>query len=155
MLYQYLIPLIIGIAAHWGVFIRGEWHLKTRAIVFSHALLVTCLVYIFRSTTGCTISEAAYRSLSYFAVYLVSLFGSMVVYRLFFHRLRHLPGPRLAAVTKFWHIFHVRDSRNFAFLDRLHAQYGPIVRTGMLTRAAAMWLLFSDETPINEVTRPE
>ncbi|ETS74340.1 hypothetical protein PFICI_14206 [Pestalotiopsis fici W106-1] len=128
--YEYLASIIAGIAAHWGVFIRGEWHLKTRTIVFSHGLLVTCLVYIFRSSLACSFGEAAYRALSSFAVYLISLLGSMVVYRLFFHQLRHLPGPRLAAVTKLWHVFHVSDSRNFAFLDRLHAEYGPVVRTG-------------------------
>ena len=36
------------------------------------------------------------------ASYLGSLFTSMIIYRLFFHRLRHFPGPLAAKITKFY-----------------------------------------------------
>ncbi len=64
------------------------------------------------------------------ATYFGSLFFSIVVYRVFFHRTRHFPGPKLAAVSKFYHTLHATDSRQHLFLDRLHKQYGDFVRTG-------------------------
>ncbi|MCJ1268692.1 hypothetical protein MMC22_008580 [Lobaria immixta] len=61
--------------------------------------------------------------------YMSGLFCSITVYRLFFHRLRHFSGPQLAAVTKLWHVFQCRDSRNYLVLDSMHKQYGNFVRT--------------------------
>lgn len=59
------------------------------------------------------------------------LFGSITIYRLYFHRLNRFPGPRLAAVTKLWHVWQCRDSRNHQVLEKLHQEYGSFVRTGM------------------------
>ncbi|KAK8135353.1 hypothetical protein PG984_003293 [Apiospora sp. TS-2023a] len=64
------------------------------------------------------------------ASYLSSLCTSIIVYRLFFHATSSFPGPKLAGVTKLWHVFHTLDSKNFSFLQRLHLEYGPVVRTG-------------------------
>ncbi|KAL8651746.1 MAG: hypothetical protein Q9210_003077 [Variospora velana] len=54
----------------------------------------------------------------------------MTVYRKFFHRLRHFPGPWMAGITKFWHVYHCATSQNHLLLDRLHDEYGQFVRTG-------------------------
>ena len=62
--------------------------------------------------------------------YSAALFTSMVIYRKYFHRLRHFPGPWLAGATKFWHVYQCRDGRNHLLLERLRHKYGPIIRTG-------------------------
>lgn len=57
----------------------------------------------------------------------------LVVYRLYFHPLRHFPGPKLAAATYWYEIwqdwfagpYHGRNSWN---IEKLHEQYGPIIR---------------------------
>ncbi|KAJ5291528.1 cytochrome P450 [Penicillium angulare] len=60
------------------------------------------------------------------------MLSSIIIYRLFFHRLRHFPGPRLGAASKLWSVYKCRDSRNHLFLDELNKKYGTFVRTGQL-----------------------
>jgi len=135
MLVHLLLATLLGVLAHHGVFIRGEWHLRAPAVVVTHiaaaALTWTAIAWkhpgeVYRSLGNAT---------GLFGSYTVGLFGSITVYRLFFHRLRHFPGPRLAATTKLWHVFQCRDSRNHLVLDSLHKQYGDFVRTGDLAPA--------------------
>ncbi|KAL9105897.1 MAG: hypothetical protein Q9227_009008 [Pyrenula ochraceoflavens] len=64
------------------------------------------------------------------ACYFVGLFVSITLYRLFFHRLRNFPGPKLAAVSKLYHVWQCLDSRNHQVLEDWHRQYGAFVRTG-------------------------
>ncbi|KAJ5546650.1 Cytochrome P450 [Penicillium frequentans] len=50
--------------------------------------------------------------------------------RLFFHRLSHIPGPRLAALT-WWYEFHynvVLPGKYIFKIQELHREYGPILR---------------------------
>lgn len=56
------------------------------------------------------------------ALYLVSL----VIYRLLFHPLAGFPGPKLAAVTRWYEGFYdiVRDGEYTFQIARLHKQYG-------------------------------
>ncbi|RWA10857.1 hypothetical protein EKO27_g4259 [Xylaria grammica] len=62
--------------------------------------------------------------------YAAGLFSSIVIYRKYFHRLRRFPGPRLAAVTKLWHVWKGLDGKNHLLLEDLFKRYGPIIRTG-------------------------
>lgn len=50
------------------------------------------------------------------------------VYRAKFHALASVPGPRLAAVTSLWYIYHVRNGHMFSLAKTLHKRYGPVVR---------------------------
>ncbi|CAF9905510.1 MAG: hypothetical protein ALECFALPRED_001001 [Alectoria fallacina] len=77
-----------------------------------------------------------------------SLFTSILVYRIFFHRLRSFPGPFLAKTTKFWHVSKVaRNSDNFRQLDNLYHRYGDFVRTayGDLMQGPNEVTMFSPE----------
>ncbi|KAH9826728.1 Cytochrome-P450 [Teratosphaeria destructans] len=64
------------------------------------------------------------------AAYL-STFAVRVLYRLTFHPLANFPGPRLAAATylyEFYYDLYPHQLRYLWQIERLHQQYGPIVR---------------------------
>ncbi len=129
MIFPILYSLLAGLIAHTGFFIHGEWHLKARKIVVSH-LILGAAAYLLLDSSSYSSYGLAYQLAVVSACYFVSLFTSMTVYRLFFHATVSFPGPKLAAVTKLWHVFHISDSRNFMFLHEIYKKYGAFVRTG-------------------------
>ncbi|KAI1490701.1 cytochrome P450 [Biscogniauxia mediterranea] len=123
-----LIAIISGFIAHHGFFIRAEWHMSGVRILSTHASLASFTLWVLKSASDVDDSFVALITMALW--YFAALFTSMTIYRLFFHATSTFPGPKLAAVTKFWHIFYIRDSRNFSFLQKLHEDYGTFVRTG-------------------------
>jgi hypothetical protein len=119
----------VGVTAHHGLFIRGEWHLRVPRLVFSHVALAFAVWSLVRDEYMDSAKHLRLCGLM-FTSYLVSLFSSISIYRLYFHRLQAFPGPKLAAVTKFWHVFQARNSTNHLVLQNLHRRYGTFVRTG-------------------------
>lgn len=116
----------LGVAAHLLVFIHGEWHLRAPVVLYWHVATVVFYFHAEVFFNSTTLFGAAVITACYF----VGLFSSISIYRLFFHRLRHFPGPRLAAVSKLFHVWQCRDSRNYQVLENWHQKYGTFVRTG-------------------------
>lgn len=117
-----------GVASHIGIFIRGEWHIRAPKLV-----IIYLLVFVTGSAFEYRLHRAPYpkRWIVCGAVgYITGLFASITVYRSFFHGLRNFPGPKLARISKFWHVYQCWDSKNHLFLDRLHENYGNFVRIG-------------------------
>jgi hypothetical protein len=54
----------------------------------------------------------------------------VALYRLFFHPLAGVPGPRFAAVSTIWYAWNVRQGRLLSLGKTLHQKYGPAVRVG-------------------------
>ncbi|CEN60318.1 hypothetical protein ASPCAL02759 [Aspergillus calidoustus] len=52
------------------------------------------------------------------------------IYRLWFHPLRRIPGPKLAAVTHLYELYFdaIKGGRYLWEIERLHEKYGPVVR---------------------------
>ena len=124
---------IAGIAVHNALFRHGEWHLYAPDIVQGHGLVFVLSligsIYYAKVDINIFLQVTALISISY----VVALFTSIAVYRLIFHRLTQaaFPGPICARLTKIWHVWACRNSRNHMVLAKLHQHYGDFVRTGM------------------------
>ncbi|KAE8378838.1 cytochrome P450 [Aspergillus bertholletiae] len=124
------LAVLSGVLAHRLVFIHGEWHLLVATLVVSHLALLGGL-YALRAVWAEYVPDQALpHPVTLVCLYLSSLFSSIAVYRVFFHQLRHFPGPRLAAVSKLWHVWRCRSSRGHHVLEDWHHKYGTFVRTG-------------------------
>ncbi|KAL7936441.1 cytochrome P450 [Trichoderma chlorosporum] len=56
--------------------------------------------------------------------------ATIALYRLSFHPLSRIPGPRLAAISNIWHAYHARNGHMFELGRTLHQKYGEVVRVG-------------------------
>ena len=126
-----ILASIAGLASHLLYFIHGEHHMNAPRYLLAYiALFFTIQSYEVRFH-GRPYIQATQWAATVFTAYSFTLFGSMVVYRTCFHRLRSFPGPRLARVSKLWHVYQARHSQNHLLMNRLHEEYGPFVRTGV------------------------
>ncbi|KAI0456218.1 cytochrome P450 [Xylaria acuta] len=124
-----ILAVAAGVVVHHGIFRHGEWHLHGPHIIAGHLVLGGVMLYCLGHFDD-GLTRVLGRLATLAVAYLTGLFSSMTIYRLYFHRLSSFHGPRLAAVTKLWHVWHVRDSTNFLFQEKIYKEYGSIVRTG-------------------------
>jgi hypothetical protein len=54
----------------------------------------------------------------------------LATYRMFFHPLARIPGPKLAIFSNVWQAIHVRNGLARELAKSLHKKYGPVVRIG-------------------------
>ncbi|KAH6949386.1 cytochrome P450 [Ilyonectria sp. MPI-CAGE-AT-0026] len=67
---------------------------------------------------------------------------SQGAYRLFFHSLRHIPGPFWAKVTSFYFLPSTFRADRVYVLEKLHQKYGPIVRVGPNEVSLSDWKMY-------------
>ncbi|PQE14972.1 cytochrome P450 protein [Rutstroemia sp. NJR-2017a WRK4] len=128
--YHLVFAVVSGVTSHLTVFIWGEWRLWTWLVICTYLFLAFLVFSVRKLVLGFPLLEAATWILEFGAVHITALFSSIVIYRVFFHRLRKFRGPFWASVTKFWHVWKCRTSQNHLVLDEVRAQYGNIIRTG-------------------------
>lgn len=120
---------ILGVANHLAIFIRGEWHMQAPTLVKLY-VCVCIASAAFQTRYDITLRQAAVNTASLSFFYALGLFSSIIIYRRYFYRLRHFPGPWAASVTKFWHVWKCRNGKNFLVIEKLRKEYGPVIRTG-------------------------
>lgn len=135
-----LIGAAVGISIHHGLFIHGEWHVRAPEVVLYHLVYFVSLWMI--------ITKAHW----IIAGYLLALFTSITIYRVFFHRLKHFPGPIWARITKIWHAWKARHRQNHLVLTELQRQYGDFVRTGAYHRSPFVMISDSSILGPSEIT---
>ncbi|KAE9983506.1 hypothetical protein EG328_009846 [Venturia inaequalis] len=52
-----------------------------------------------------------------------------IIYNLYFHPLRHFPGPKLAAATQLYTSYYLVTGKPIEHFRKMHAKYGEVVRT--------------------------
>lgn len=120
-----------GLLSHVFYFIHGE-HQKEALFLFTLLLLLppmSCL--ILTCFLQLSLSHAAQLTATSITSYLGALWTSMIIYRSYFHRLHHFPGPTLARASKLYHCLKLGKMDNFRKLAGWHREYGDFVRTGM------------------------
>ena len=127
----HVIAALCGVLSHLTYFIRGEHH-KQAILFFKLAVLLPatfCVLLV--HFTSWTLRQGVWLTGSITLTYFGALWSSMIVYRSFFHRLHHFPGPRLAKVSKLFQFFSNLRLDSYRRLERWHQRYGNIVRIGM------------------------
>lgn len=132
MLSTYSTAVIAGVAVHHLVFRKGEWHMYAPAllVLYLSGCAFVVLLRAILPPTGTSLNSSLWSSFLLIFAFTSSLFASIAIYRVFFHRIRHFPGPPLAGVTKLWHSVKCARSKNYRVLKTMHDQYGDFVRTG-------------------------
>lgn len=124
-----LLPIVLGVATHLAVFIRGEWHMQAPFLFKLYALVYVGSFAVLRCFPA-SFNNFYLTTNTFFLYYMSGLFSSICIYRRYFHRLRHFPGPPLAGITKFWHVWQCRTGQNYLVIEKLRKKYGPVIRTG-------------------------
>lgn len=87
-------------------------------------------LYVYTGQCG-SFYVALARSLLVQAVFHTCLLASIAVYRLGFHRCRHIPGPVGAKISRFYAMYLTSKKVQFQNeLLQMHEKYGDLVRTG-------------------------
>ncbi|KAF2146894.1 uncharacterized protein K452DRAFT_242083 [Aplosporella prunicola CBS 121167] len=127
------IPLIYaavaGVTSHMGLFVHGEWERYAERLamtaLFGPPVLLAGLAFI----QGLSMFWALIITIEMTTGFYVGLYGSMAIYRLFFHSLRSFPGPVRARLTSFWSMREsVQDFKWYLKVQKLHEEYGDFVR---------------------------
>jgi len=105
--------------------------------------IITCgvLTWTFYSYTN-----DIYSAVSMTAAIAVSfnsaLTSSILLHRIFFHRLRRFPGPFWAKVSKAWMLKKVWSKpQSFRYVEQMHEEYGKVVRVGKYELLLRMCIL--------------
>ncbi|OOF93013.1 hypothetical protein ASPCADRAFT_173692 [Aspergillus carbonarius ITEM 5010] len=61
---------------------------------------------------------------------IATIYVSRAFYRLYFHPLSGIPGPKLTAITRLYEFYYdvICDGKFLFQIEKMHQQYGPIVR---------------------------
>jgi hypothetical protein len=121
---------VLAVVVHYSLFIRGEWHIFAPHLLTIHLCLPAVLTLLHLSLRTQHIDQAIFGGLVQFGSYGIAMLGSLTIYRLFFHRLRHFSGPFPARISKLWHVYKIWDGKNHLFLENIRERYGDFVRTG-------------------------
>ncbi|KAK0641738.1 cytochrome P450 [Cercophora newfieldiana] len=116
--FQFLAGATAGLLSHALYFVRGYHDTSILSILLVHSAAYTTI------TTSFGLSSATL----IFASYLLTLFTSISLYRLFFHPLRHFSGPLPAKLTKLYGPYLARNGQLHIEQNKLFSQYGNIVR---------------------------
>ncbi len=119
-----------GVISHLAYFKQGEHHLHgTLYVQFSIGLpaiaIIITVVY-----GGEPVSEAFVRVILPFGCFLSGLYGSLILYRIFFSPLKTFPGPLGARLSNLWFSAHLSKRDAHKRILALHQEYGDFCRIG-------------------------
>ena len=121
---------LLGIIFHLSI-IKIEFELVMYHFMALSTLSFFGLTYTFINSGSCSLLEAFAKSSLFFTAFNVGLFASIVIHRLFFHRIRKFPGPVGMKLSRFYAAYlNAKNYRFYKELENMHNTYGDFVRTG-------------------------
>jgi hypothetical protein len=125
-----IVGATLGVASHLGYFIHGEHHMQATKITAFFVIAPLLLFVTFSRYIGDNSHiEAAKLTAVGTGCYFTALSTSILIYRAFFHPLRHFPGPFSARLSKVVHVLRIaKSSKNYLLQEKLFEKYGEFVR---------------------------
>ncbi|KAF7543399.1 hypothetical protein G7046_g10009 [Stylonectria norvegica] len=139
----------VGLLAHSLYFIHWSQDTAALKVAVGHVVALTALLSAEIFAHG--LKEGLLAGLANFAAYLAALFTSIIVYRIFFHRLRHFPGPLGGRCSKLYGFNLTLGGKAHEEYDALLNHYGEFVRLAFEAREEPIrstiqqWLAKVDE----------
>ena len=129
-MFEASLAVVGGVATHLLYFKHGERHAYPWRYVLAFLLAVVCLWGSYYCRENLSGFDATTLTAVVSFSFLIGLFSSLIIYRLFLNPLNQFPGPFVARLSK---LYYVRLSSNLLGhqeLHKLHQKYGRYVRIG-------------------------
>lgn len=121
----------LGILSHLSVFVRMKPMVHGPAVALAILIAPSIIFVTLHYLSSLGLYSAASSTTVWYGAYMAGVLLSMLAYRTFFHRLSHYPGPRLAGLIQFHHVWNIKDRiDHYKYVEKLHKQYGDFVRIG-------------------------
>lgn len=124
---QNVLAVVAGLSAH-AIMARFELWPRSLALLGTIGL-ASGITFLHRSR-DMAIRSAIGMSVHFTLILLATLFTSMVIYRIFFHRLSSVPGPLGLKISKWRTVPTDLNGNRAHYIQGLHKKYGDVVRTG-------------------------
>jgi hypothetical protein len=122
--------IAVGITTHLVYFTQGEHHLYGTKYLQIISIAVPIIIGILLRTCDYSIGDAAVETGFLLACYLGGLYSSLLVYRVYFHPLKDIPGPIGNKLGNLWFSFQLGNGDAYKKVSKLHEMYGNFVRVG-------------------------
>ncbi|CAG8305603.1 unnamed protein product [Penicillium olsonii] len=147
----------LGVLSHVSIFrtLPVEEYLLGLLGLSLVAVLTICLAYLF--VTGLAVLQVLTRVTIIVCSFNAGLVSSIGIYRLFFHRIRHFPGPIPSRISRFYDAYLAGRSIQYNVeIEKLHDTYGDFIRTGpreiCIVRKSAVPLIFGPQSKCRKST---
>lgn len=120
----------LGSVLFWAVFHRGEHFLFPQRYLQMLLLTILAGTVFIANTASIQFKEAFLASVRLAGIFLCGIYSNCIFYRLFLNPLNSFPGPYLARLTKFDHVFRNINFDAHHQLLKQHEKYGDFVRVG-------------------------
>jgi len=126
------------------------------ALLYLNTFLLCCATSIvaLNKLYGLSVADALFSTSTVAAAFLTGVYGSLLVYRIFFNPLNRFPGPWQAKLSSLYMSTQLGNSDEYYKLHAMHQKYGRIVRIGShdlsITEPDAMELAYGTQSKVTK-----
>ncbi|KAK5950440.1 hypothetical protein OHC33_008383 [Knufia fluminis] len=141
---------IAGYTSHKLYWVRHEFDEQVPRIIFG--VNSTWLLITYSLSREYSLLKAVCFAATLIGIYGLALFGTISVYRLYRHPLKHFEGPKWARLSAWWKVKHIaKAGAHYSLTNQLHERYGEVVRTGpnnlSINHVEALQAIYGSHSP--------